>query len=159
MLMTFPMAAFSQQPSASTAQVPQSTMTITRSPDSTPEDLAVPLCPTNFDDGLNINGVADSKKDSVTPLRLLHSVQAAFPVQAKLAMKKQHIKDMERLVLAHLIVDDQGQPRDVCIQRSVGFGLDASAADAIRQYRFSPATKDGQPVQIRISVEIDIRPF
>jgi TonB family protein len=36
--------------------------------------------------------------------------------------------------------------------QSAGYGLDAKAEEAAQQYRFAPATKDGQPVPVRITV-------
>jgi periplasmic protein TonB len=56
-----------------------------------------------------------------------------------------------------LIVDDQGRPRDIRVVRGLGFGLDAKAVEAVRQWRFQPAVKDGRPVNVQISVEVGFR--
>ena len=56
-----------------------------------------------------------------------------------------------------LIVDADGQPRDIRISRSVGLGLDQKAIDAVRRWRFEPARKDGRPVAVQISVEVSFR--
>jgi len=56
-----------------------------------------------------------------------------------------------------LIVDDQGHPRDIRVVRGLGFGLDAKAVDAVKQWRFEPAMKDGHPVNVQISVEVGFR--
>jgi periplasmic protein TonB len=53
-----------------------------------------------------------------------------------------------------LIVDQQGHPRDIHIVRSLGHGLDARAIEAVKQWVFQPAKKDGQPVNVQISVEV-----
>jgi periplasmic protein TonB len=53
-----------------------------------------------------------------------------------------------------LIVDQQGYPRDIRLVRGLGFGLDARAIEAVKQWRFHPAMKDGQPVNVQISVEV-----
>jgi periplasmic protein TonB len=58
-----------------------------------------------------------------------------------------------------LIVDQQGHPRDIRIVRGLGHGLDARAIEAVKQWRFQPATKDGQPVNVQISVEVAFRLF
>ncbi len=56
-----------------------------------------------------------------------------------------------------LIVDQQGRPRDIRVVRGLGFGLDAKAIEAVKQWRFEPAKKDGQPVNVQISVEVGFR--
>lgn len=54
-----------------------------------------------------------------------------------------------------LIVDSGGHPRDIRVARGLGFGLDAKAIEAVKQWRFQPALKDGRPVDVQISVEVE----
>jgi periplasmic protein TonB len=54
-----------------------------------------------------------------------------------------------------LIVDSAGRPRDIKVVRGLGLGLDAKALEAVRQWRFQPALKDGKPVDVQISVEVE----
>jgi periplasmic protein TonB len=56
-----------------------------------------------------------------------------------------------------LIVDDQGRPRDIRVVRGLGFGLDTKAVEAVKQWKFQPALKDGRPVNVQISVEVGFR--
>jgi TonB family protein len=56
-----------------------------------------------------------------------------------------------------LIVDAEGHPRDIRIVRGLGFGLDTKAIEAVKQWRFEPALKDGKPVNVQISVEVGFR--
>ncbi len=56
-----------------------------------------------------------------------------------------------------LIVDQSGRPRDVKIARSLGMGLDEKAIEAVRQWKFEPAMKDGRPVAVQINVEVNFR--
>jgi len=56
-----------------------------------------------------------------------------------------------------LIVDDHGNPRDIRVVRGLGYGLDAKAIEAVKQWRFQPAEKDGHPVNVQISVEVGFR--
>jgi len=53
-----------------------------------------------------------------------------------------------------LIVDDHGRPRNIRVVRGLGHGLDAKAIEAVQQWRFEPAIKDGRPVNVQISVEV-----
>jgi protein TonB len=56
-----------------------------------------------------------------------------------------------------MIVGPDGKPREIRIQRGIGMGLDKKAMEAVQQWRFSPATKDGQPVSVLISVEVSFK--
>jgi periplasmic protein TonB len=56
-----------------------------------------------------------------------------------------------------LIVDDQGRPRDIRVVRGLGSGLDTKAIEAVKQWRFEPAMKDGRPVNVQISVEVGFK--
>ena len=54
-----------------------------------------------------------------------------------------------------LIVDSTGHPRDIKVVRGLGMGLDEKALEAVHQWRFQPALKDGRPVDVQISVEVE----
>lgn len=57
-------------------------------------------------------------------------------------------------VLVALIVNSRGLPTGVHVVRSIDKDLDASAVEAVREWRFEPARKDGRPVAVRVTVEI-----
>ena len=56
-----------------------------------------------------------------------------------------------------LIVGPDGKPRDVRVARSLGLGLDEKAIQAVNQWKFDPAQKDGKPVAVAINVEVTFR--
>jgi periplasmic protein TonB len=56
-----------------------------------------------------------------------------------------------------LIVGPDGKPRDVKVARSLGLGLDEKAIEAVNQWKFEPAQKDGKPVAVAINVEVTFR--
>jgi protein TonB len=58
-----------------------------------------------------------------------------------------------------LIVDETGKPRNIRVVRGLGNGLDAKAIEAVQQWRFQPAMKDGKPVNVQISVEVGFHLF
>ena len=60
-------------------------------------------------------------------------------------------------VLLALIVGPDGNPHDLHHMRSLGMGLDEKALEAVRTWRFEPARKDGVPVAVQISVEVNFR--
>ena len=78
----------------------------------------------------------------------LNNVQAQFSEEAREAK-------YGGICLLSLIVDTQGMPRNIRVVRSLGKGLDEKAIEAVSQYRFKPAMKDGVPVPVKITVEVN----
>jgi periplasmic protein TonB len=60
-------------------------------------------------------------------------------------------------VLLWLVVGPNGRPRNLRVQRSLGMGPDEKALDAVSQWRFQPATLNGQPIAVQINVEVSFR--
>lgn len=60
-------------------------------------------------------------------------------------------------VILWMVVGADGVPRDIKVARSLDAGLDQKAIEAVRKWRFQPATKDGAPVAVQINVEIDFK--
>ena len=56
-----------------------------------------------------------------------------------------------------LIVGPDGKPRDIRVARNLGMGLDEKAIEAVKNWRFEPAMKDGKPVAVQINVEVSFR--
>ncbi len=54
-----------------------------------------------------------------------------------------------------LIVGTDGRPTNIRVQSSLGMGLDEKAIEAVKNWRFEPAMKDGHPVRVEIAVEVD----
>jgi protein TonB len=53
-----------------------------------------------------------------------------------------------------LVVGPDGRPREIHVSRTLGLGLDEKAMEAVKQWKFEPAMKDGKPVAVQISVEV-----
>jgi TonB family protein len=60
-------------------------------------------------------------------------------------------------VLLDIDVDLSGRPVNVHVARSLGLGLDEQAVEAVRLWRFRPASKDGKPVEAKAQVEVIFR--
>lgn len=60
-------------------------------------------------------------------------------------------------VLVSLVVDERGNVRDVRVVRPLGMGLDQKAVEAIGKWRFRPGIKDGKPVAVQATVEVNFR--
>jgi protein TonB len=63
-------------------------------------------------------------------------------------------KKIQGIVVVSLTVDIAGQPRDLRVERKLDRELDEAAIDAVRQWKFEPATQDGRPVEVRVNVEV-----
>jgi protein TonB len=51
-----------------------------------------------------------------------------------------------------MILGADGRAHDIRVQRSLGMGLDESATETVKTWIFEPATKDGKPIAVPITV-------
>ena len=91
-----------------------------------------------------------SLKDGVTPPHTIYSPNPKYPEGAR----KAHYQGV---VVLWVVVDRDGLPRDIIVARSLRPDLDKAAVDAVKKWKFAPATKDGQPVAVRVNVEVSFR--
>ncbi len=56
-----------------------------------------------------------------------------------------------------LVVAPDGRTRDIRVARTLGLGLDQQAIEAVKQWKFEPAMKDGKPVAVQVNVEVTFR--
>jgi TonB family protein len=83
--------------------------------------------------------------------QIKHRVTAQYTDEAKRA-------NYQGVCLIGLIVNAQGNPVNVHVVRPLGMGLDEKALEAVRQYKFRPAMKDGKtPVPVMVTIEVDFR--
>jgi TonB family protein len=80
--------------------------------------------------------------------QLLSKVQPEYSEEARAA-------HLEGAVLLSAVVNQQGVPEDVAVLKPLGLGLDESAKQCVKQWRFDPAMKDGKPVSMRVRVEVN----
>ena len=102
--------------------------------------------------GGNYGGGVRQVGGGVSEPKLIHEVEPEFSEEARKA------KFMGN-VLVSLVVDEHGVPQGVHVTRGVGMGLDEKAVDAVKQYRFRPATEGGKPVAVYLNVEVAFQIF
>lgn len=51
-------------------------------------------------------------------------------------------------VIVDGVIDENGGTRALKIREGLGFGLDEQAIDAVKKWKFRPATKDGKPLPV-----------
>lgn len=65
---------------------------------------------------------------------------------------------IEGVVKLSIVVDVQGNVSDVReTSEPLGEGLDQSAIDTVKTWRFTPATRNGVPIAVRVNVQISFR--
>ena len=88
------------------------------------------------------------------------AIMAAVAISGSAQSRSGSKPKKERFIGAwHLvsIVGPDGKPRDIKLSRSLGLGLDEKAIQAVNQWKFEPALKDGKPVAVAINVEVQFR--
>jgi protein TonB len=142
---TTPAAPSTQPPAARPAQ-PAPT---------TPTDQASPTPNTNASPTLKVGG-------GVSAPRILHQPDPIFSVEQP---------DLPRITcvtVVQTIVDELGKPENVHVTkssadtvdptyRSFALTLDQKAVDAVKKYRFKPATKDGKPIAVILNVNVNFQ--
>jgi protein TonB len=82
--------------------------------------------------------------------RLLRGVAPAYPAKAR-------ADGVEGTVGLELVVDASGSLESARVVRGAGHGLDEAALAAAKEFRFTPATKGGRAVRVRMGWSIDFR--
>jgi len=57
-------------------------------------------------------------------------------------------------VIIALVVSSRGLPKDPHVVKGLDKDLDQSAVEAVKEWRFAPAEKNGKAVAVRVSVQI-----
>ena len=83
---------------------------------------------------------------------LIYKVEPQYSEEARKAK-------YQGTVVIWMIVDVDGLPHNIRVVKSVGLGLDERAVEAVRQWRFKPAMRLGQPVPVYTTVEVTFRLF
>jgi len=100
--------------------------------------------------GGNIGGGVYQIGGGVSEPKVIYSVDPEFSDEARRAK-------YQGVVLIALIVDAQGNPQSVHVARALGMGLDEKAMEAVRQFKFKPALREGKPVACYATVEVNFR--
>jgi TonB family protein len=80
--------------------------------------------------------------------KLIHYVEPEFSAKSKEAF-------VEGTVKISVVVTPEGVPSNYRVLSGLNAAEDRTAVEALKQWRFQPGTKSGQPVNVRVTVEID----
>lgn len=95
-------------------------------------------------------GPVYSSGGGITQPILIYSIDPDYSEDARKAK-------YSGVVSLTLIVDAQGQPRDIRVVKGLGMGLDEKAMDAVSRWKFRPGKKNGLAVNVRAKVEVSFR--
>ncbi|MBI4876941.1 MAG: energy transducer TonB [Acidobacteria bacterium] len=82
--------------------------------------------------------------------------QLVFKVEPEYSDEARRAKFQGTVVL-YVVVDEKGMPRDMKVVRPLGLGLDEKAVEAVTKWRFKPGYKDGRPVAVAATIEVNFR--
>ncbi|HSZ62640.1 MAG TPA: TonB family protein [Terriglobales bacterium] len=88
--------------------------------------------------------------NGVTPPKATYSPDPEFSEKAR------EDKYMSTVMIAGT-VDPRGAFTDLCVTQAAGEGLDEKALEAVRTWKFEPASLQGGPVAVRLTVEVTFR--
>jgi protein TonB len=88
--------------------------------------------------------------NGVTPPRVLQKVEAQYPDEARDAK-------IEGSVLLSVVIRPDGLAHDINVITAPDSGLAAKAVEAVGQWKFQPGTKDGEPVAIKATIEVNFK--
>lgn len=94
--------------------------------------------------GLRLAGLSG---ESAAPV-LIYKVEPEFSEDARKAK-------LQGVVMLCGEVDTNGRMRNIRIIRPLGLGLEDKAIEAVRQWRFRPAYRDGKPVAAAATIEVN----
>jgi TonB family protein len=97
------------------------------------------------------NDMATRIGPGVIPPQVVYRSDPVYPVNAQSAIPG-------RAVVFDAIIPEDGIPRVIRVIRSLGWQFDESAINALKQWRFSPAMKNGNPVKVRMNVSVEFTP-
>jgi periplasmic protein TonB len=86
----------------------------------------------------------------VTAPALLYKVEPEYSEEARKAK-------YQGTVLLYIEVDPSGRATNIRVARSLGLGLDEKAIEAVRKWKFKPGYKDGRPVTVAATIEVNFR--
>jgi len=81
---------------------------------------------------------------------LIHKVEPEYTEEARAAK-------YQGTVILYVEIDPNGNAKNIEVKESLGLGLDEKAIEAVKQWKFKPGQKDGNPVTVFATIEVIFR--
>src|SRR5580700_381812 len=88
--------------------------------------------------------------NGVSQPKLISKVEPEYSEEARKAK-------FQGVVVLQIVVDAKGNAVNAKVMKSLGLGLDEKAMEAVKQWKFTPGYKDGKPVAVAATVEVNFR--
>lgn len=88
------------------------------------------------------------RTDNVIVAKAIYTPEPDFSIEARGSSK------FQGSVLLNITVDLKGNVSRIRVEKALGRGLDESAVEKVKTWRFKPAMKDGQPVVVAMRVSV-----
>jgi TonB family protein len=86
----------------------------------------------------------------ITPPQAIYSPDPEYSEEARKAK-------FQGTVVLWVMIGADGRVHDIKLKSPVGLGLDQKAIDAVKTWRFEPARKNGQPLDVASLIEVNFR--
>jgi periplasmic protein TonB len=100
--------------------------------------------------GGGIGGDIFKAGNGVSKPELIHKVEPEYSEEARKAK-------FQGVVVLYVVVDQNGNAVAPRVVKGLGLGLDEKALEAVIQWKFKPGYKDGRPVAVAATVEVNFR--
>jgi TonB family protein len=88
--------------------------------------------------------------NGVTAPVLVSKIEPEYSEEARVAK-------IQGTVVLSIVIGVDGHAYDATLARSIGFGLDEQALDAVMQWQFKPGAQNGLPVPVIAQIEVNFR--
>jgi TonB family protein len=88
--------------------------------------------------------------EGTTPPKLLKKVEPEYNEDARAAK-------YQGTVVLQVVIGPDGFAHNIHVMKTLGLGLDEKAVEAVAQWQFSPGVKDGSPVPVAATVEVNFK--
>ncbi|HAV64238.1 MAG TPA: hypothetical protein DCY13_17960 [Verrucomicrobiales bacterium] len=114
-------------------------------------------------DGVGIGLGMQTASNLVAAIDVFELVDVDKPPAATMVIPPRYPRELERqqlegTVVLVFVLDEKGRVKEPRIENSTHNGFEQPALEAVRQWMFEPAVKDGQAVRARVRQSIRFRP-
>lgn len=86
-------------------------------------------------------------------IQMPKAIRKVNPVYPEIARKAR----IEGVVILDIIIDKQGNVRNIKVLRPLGMGCTEAAIEAVKQWKYEPSTLNGKPIEIQGTITVTFK--